>query len=469
MSTSTEMSSDEIQPLEEISTSKEMDEWVAEIGARHIPPGFSHATRSSMDIHLERRPSIFGNWQSWDDFGVSFLPETEKWQIFACMTHWYDINVRLYLLYLQKKEAVAWSYYHGVNKQFRAENSKRFIEYLMVNSCFLIFVMLSSSGEESRKVITDKVIDHPIGLTGRDINSSLKFISEDHLQIYKYLFTLKYQIPWVFVEAVYTEFSDLSKLCAIPIHKLARLFMRETEPIEHPSKVDGSTVPKGGFKHLVHIFHWSRQPDEKYVVDSTRWFNSFHIPSATKLQLSQIVFQKDMDTSIDVSYSDNKRVSAVMQLTPWFISPLKRVLYESLLRFETLYTDCEIPFMVHFACMACLLKTEADVQVLRESGVINSPTSFDDKDVLLFVQELKTFISRNHRLPNKLVTLEKNVMAHHKKSVYRVYGEFKKRYCSNPWIIISVIAGIILFILTFIQTVLSFIQTKYSVLSYKQQ
>ncbi|XP_078168807.1 uncharacterized protein LOC144563240 [Carex rostrata] len=465
------MSNDEIQPLEEISTSKEMDEWVAEIGARHIPPGFSHATRPSMDSNLEELPSIFGNWQCWDDFGVSFLPETEKWQIFACMTHWYDINVRSYLEYLQKKEALAWSYYHRVNKQFRAENSKRFIEHLMVNSCFLIFVMLFRSGEESRKVIMDKVNDknsHPIGLIVIDINSLLKFVREDSLQILKYLFTMNYQIPWVFVEAVYTEFSNLSKLCVIPIHKLARLFMKDTYPIDHPSKLDGSTVPEGGFKHLVHIFHWSRQPDEKYVADPTRWFNSFHIPSATKLQLSQTVFERDMDTSIDVSYSDNKRVSAVMQLTPLFVSPLKRVLYESLLRFETLYTDCEIPFMVHFKCMACLLKTEADVQVLLDSGVIDSPTSFD-KDVLLFVQELKTFISRNHRLPNKLVTLEKNVMAHHKKSVYRVYGEFKKRYCSNPWIIISVIAGIILFILTFIQTVLSFIQTKYSVLSYKQQ
>ncbi|XP_078168912.1 uncharacterized protein LOC144563318 [Carex rostrata] len=449
-----------------------MDDWVVEIGARHIPPGFSHATRPSMDSNLEKRPSIFGNWQCWDDFGASFLPETEKWQIFACMTHWYDLNVRSYLEYLQKKEALAWSYYRGVNKQFRAENCKRFIEHLMLNSCFLIFVMLYHSEEESKKVIMDKANDQnslPIGLTFIDINSSLKFVAADSLLIFNYLFILKYQIPWVFVEAVYTEFSNLSKLCVIPIHKLARIFMQKLHPIEHPSKVDGSTVPKGGFKHLVHIFHWSRQPDEEYVVDSTRGINTFHIPSASKLQLSQIVFQKDMGATIDVSYSNNKRVSAVMKLTPWYLSPLDRVLYGSLLSFEDQYyivedqyrIDREMPFTTHFACIACLLKTEADVQVLRESGVIES-TTFDYKDVLLCVQELKACITGNLLLPNKLVTLEKNVVAHHNKSVYRAIGEFKERYCSKPWIIISVIAGISLFVLTFIQTL-------YGTLSYYKQ
>ena len=39
--------------------------------------------------------------------------------------------------------------------------------------------------------------------------------------------------------------------------------------------------------------------------------------------------------------------------------------------------------------MACLVKTEADVRVLQENGVIAS-TTFDNKDVLRFVQELKT-------------------------------------------------------------------------------
>ncbi|XP_078168847.1 uncharacterized protein LOC144563271 [Carex rostrata] len=455
------MSNDAIQSPEEISTTKKMDDWVVEIGARHIPPGFSHAARPSMDSNLEERPSIFGNWQCWDDFGVSFLPETEKWQIFACMTHWYDLNVRSYLEYFQKKEALAWSYYHRVNNQFRAENSKRFIEHLMVNSCFLIFVMLCHSGEESRKVIMDKVDDQNSSLKFV-INSSPKYVREDSLEIFNYLFTMKYQIPWVFVEAVYTEFSNLSKLRVIPIHKLACLFMQKWRPIVHPSKVDGSTVPESGFKHLVHIFHWSRQPDEKYVLDSTsRWMNTFHIPSATKLQLSQTVFERDMGATIDVSYSDNKRVSAVMQLTPWYHTPFKRILYESLLIFEAQYTDCAIPFTTYIACMACLLKTEADVQVLRESDVIQN-TSFDDKDVLLCVQDLKTFIPSNLCLPDKLVTLEKNVMAHHKKSVHRVIGELKKRYCSNTWIIISVIAGISLFVLTFIQTL-------YGTLSYYKQ
>ena len=88
----------------------------------------------------------------------------------------------------------------------------------------------------------------------------------------------------------------------------------------HLNKIDGGgtgTVPEGGFKHLLHIFHWSRTPDGKYRVfrEPAKWIGKLHIPTATDLQLSQTVFIKDEGGSIYVSYCDG-RVSGVMQLSP---------------------------------------------------------------------------------------------------------------------------------------------------------
>ncbi|KAF3325304.1 hypothetical protein FCM35_KLT10375 [Carex littledalei] len=246
--------------------------------------------------------------------------------------------------------------------------------------------------------------------------------------------------------------------------KIGYLFCRDFDLFSLEKFDGGDTIPEGGFKHLVHIFHWSSIPNGKYVLDPSRTNNltisNFHIPSASELQLSQTVFIKDRGGSIDVSYGDG-RISGVMQLTPWKLHHISTKLYESFLIFEQNYLEVGKPFTAYVACLYCLLKTEADVKILRENGIIRN-TIFDDKNVLCYVQELKTLIDDTLRMPNELVILKEKVMEHHKKSIYRVYGEFKKRYCSNTWIVISVIAGILLFVLTFIQTV-------YGTLSYYKQ
>ncbi|XP_078168958.1 uncharacterized protein LOC144563369 [Carex rostrata] len=177
----------------------------------------------------------------------------------------------------------------------------------------------------------------------------------------------------------------------------------------------GGTIPESGFKHLLHIFHWSRAPNEKYLVDTStpKSIGHFHIPSATELQLSQTIFIKDEGSSIDVSYCDG-RISEVMQLTPLHLLYYSTKLYESLLIFERWYGGyCGLPFTCNVTCVAALLKTEEDVRVLRANDIIPS-TSFDDKDVLQCVQDLKTLILDNLRMPNELIILEKKVMEHHK-------------------------------------------------------
>ncbi|XP_078149452.1 uncharacterized protein LOC144544769 [Carex rostrata] len=399
------MSNDDIQPVDgdqelvdEISTTTEtsnddqelVDEWVVEIEGRLENPDNSHATRRpSMDSNLEEYPSIIGNWQCWDDFGASFIPEHLKWIFVASMTHYFGLNVRSYIVYMQEKVDLAWSYYRGVDQFRTAENNKRFIEHLLVNCCFLIFSMILLSGEKELKDSWYEIInkDNPKGLSDKDIQNIIDFITREPNQTVSYLLTMNYQIPWFLVEAVYTELSNINKLFAPPIHKIAYLFCDGLPP-DYFNIIDGDyTVPEDGFKHLLHIFHWSRTPDEKYVHNLTiqKWFGDFHIPSATELQLSQTVFIKDEDGTI-MSYSDRR----VMQLTPWELYNYSPKLYESLLRFEDLYfIRCGYLFSSYVTCMASLLQTEADVRVLRANDIIPS-TSFDDKNVLRCIQELKT-------------------------------------------------------------------------------
>ena len=120
------MSNDAIQPIDEISTSKKVDELVLEIGAR-------------LHNSIDEIPSIIGYWKCWDDFGVSFLPETKKQKYVAYMKRWCGLNVFSYLHHMHDKKDDVWSYYEGVDERFRAENGANFIEHLLANSCFFFF------------------------------------------------------------------------------------------------------------------------------------------------------------------------------------------------------------------------------------------------------------------------------------------------------------------------------------------
>ncbi|XP_078149695.1 UPF0481 protein At3g47200-like [Carex rostrata] len=299
---------------------------------------------------------------------------------------------------------------------------------------------------------------------------------EDSMKIKLQMLTMDYQIPWFLVECMYTNHSNLSKLVGTPIEKLAFSCFDDLYPTVHKSKVHGgtdiSTLPPGGFKHLIHIFHWTRTPAGKYLgetrsLHATKKMGNFYIPSATDLKLSATVFEKH--AGIDVAYND-KRLSGVMQIAPLHIFKYSFEIYRTLLNFERHYVDCGFPVTAYVACIMNLLPTKADVKLLRANGIVPS-TGIDEKEVLSSLQRLKgdDVDFNNVRMPNDLNILSEKVREHHETSYSRSYAELKSRYFANPWITISVIAGILLFILTFLQTILSFIQTKYSVLSYKQQ
>ena len=58
-------------------------------------------------------------------------------------------------------------------------------------------------------------------------------------------------------------------------------------------------------------------------------------------------------------------------------------------------------------------------------------------------------------IPDDLDSLAEKVSEHHERDVSVAYSEFKSQFCPNRWVIISVLAAITLFVLTFIQTVYS--------------
>ncbi|CAO2145128.1 unnamed protein product [Urochloa humidicola] len=80
-----------------------------------------------------------------------------------------------------------------------------------------------------------------------------------------------------------------------------------------------------------------------------------------------------------------------------------------------------------------------------------------EEDVLSFLHDIGSFLVDEVRacIPDDLHSLSGKVIEHHERDVSISYSEFKSQFCPNRWVIISVIAAITLFVLTFIQTIYS--------------
>ncbi|XP_078149692.1 uncharacterized protein LOC144545013 [Carex rostrata] len=459
---------------------QQFEEWVVNIGDKHNEP-FSNIPTESLQASTdsEENPSIFTacddgrliyfrSYYLHPDFGLR--KSCRGWQFVAFMRRWFDLDVGSYLEYIQEKEHIALGYYREKGSFYSKEV---FREYLLINSCILVFVILLfqnvQDGIEILSGTKEKRRD-PKDQRSIEFYILYQYIMEDSMKIKLQMLTMDYQIPWFLVECMYKKHSNLSELVGTPINELAFSCFDDLYPGVHRSKVHGGTgigtLPPGGFKHLLHIFHWTRTPAGKYqgetrsLLKPTKKMDNFYVPTATDLKLSATVFEKH--AGIHVSFHD-RRLSGVMEIAPLHIFKYSISIYNELLEFERGYMDCGFPVTAYVACIVYLLHTEGDVRILRANGIIPSMGN-DENDVLCSVKELKELICWDDiPMSDDLYDFSKKVRAHHERPSSKYYGEFKSRYCANPWIAISVVAGVCLFFLTFFQSV---IQAVFGTLSY---
>ncbi|XP_078149418.1 uncharacterized protein LOC144544732 [Carex rostrata] len=459
---------DEVQSVDDIQP-EEFDEWVVDIADRldNLLSDPTKSLQASTDSNSEQKPSILSDILKPKivHFGEYSSVETHNaWEFVAFMRDYFGLNVRSFLEDIQGRKDLVLSYYQTKEKH---RCSKDFLEYLLINSCILVFAILSFQDRWNRRVDStgtkEQTTDPRDQRYSGVFNKLNQHIMEDEIIFKCEMVSMDCQIPWFVVQAVYTKHSDLSKFVGTPIDELALSCFVDLYPRVHESKVNAGTLPPGGFKHLLHMFHWTRSPEGKFLVETRSLqppmkMDLFYIPSATDLELSATVFIKHVSDSINVSYRD-KRLSGVMQLSPWLIFDYSIKIYKGLLLFESVYGElCGFPITAYVACMVWLLQTDDDVRLLCTNGIVRS-TRDDKNSVLRSVEELKKILSDDVPMSDDLYELSKKMTAHHERKSPRYYGEFISRYFANPWLTISVIVGIIYFFVNVIDAI-------YNTLSY---
>jgi Plant protein of unknown function len=447
------------------------EKWIISIKNR-ADEGFRDVTKSYLPVSTagsssKEKPSVYWTREHPNFFYIGYLlrqgvsHDPRMWAYVAFMTRWFGLDIDFYLEYIKEKEDLVRSYYDEV---YINKDSKSFLESLLVASCFLGFVIHSfqkiRNGTENLKGSSDKYNSDLVDERSLQFSKLYRIIMKDQMLTKIDMLRLENQIPWFVVEAVYKNF-NFSEVFGTSIETLAMSCFDDLYPKANKSKVQGGSFPKGGFKHLLHIFHWTRTPKDKWLIMDTKSeqvrpskkFVEFYIPNATNLLESATSVERLDGGSIDVTYSNNW-LWALMKITSLHIFPYSRDIFKILLNFEQRYLECGLPVTAYLACMKSLLQTKADVKLLQKNGILQN-TLKGEQDILNFVHDMATYLVENLNscIPDDLHSLSEKVTEHHEGNVSRVYSEFMSQFCPNRWVIISVIGAIILFVFTFMQTI----------------
>ncbi|XXG86947.1 hypothetical protein AAC387_Pa11g1753 [Persea americana] len=173
------------------------------------------------------------------------------------------------------------------------------------------------------------------------------------------------------------------------------------------------------------------------------------IPSATELQEAGVRFQlKEATSFFEVGFEQG-----VMEITPLCIYDDARILFRSLMAFEQCFPKCGNHFTSYCHLIDFLVNTPKDVSILREADIIENGLGSNEEVALFFNELCKEIVWSVNG--SYLADLFDKVNQHTQKRWPRWRAKLVRDYFGNPWAIISVIAALIILILTFLQSYFS--------------
>ncbi|XXG86943.1 hypothetical protein AAC387_Pa11g1751 [Persea americana] len=295
-------------------------------------------------------------------------------------------------------------------------------------------------------------------------------------------------------------FIVLERLCELIGLPRATLWNGAFSSFGHffPHKLELKSPEEHVFHHLLHLLHLSLKPDSparkaqttsacgklsslrlcqhigktlrflcpKYLIDTYDRFRTPSqqslpkskdtspqqwnvIPSATELQEAGVRFQlKHARSFLQVRFEQG-----LMEMSRLDMYDRTGILFRNFIAFEQCFRDFGNHFSSYCMFVDFLVNTPRDVSILREADIIRSGLGSDKEVALLLNKLCKEIVwSSNH---NYLADLLKEVNQHTQKRCPKWRAKLVHDYFSNPWAIISLIAGVIILVLTFLQTYFS--------------
>ncbi|XP_058084051.1 UPF0481 protein At3g47200-like [Magnolia sinica] len=324
----------------------------------------------------------------------------------------------------------------------------QFVEMMVLDGCFIIEILL-----KQKEAVT----------AGDPIYSeswALPLIAHDML-------LLENQLPFFVLE------------CSLHLHtKPFSLPELALDFFEHILRKNDKIPCTSKILHLLHLFHSRLLPESQVEKIFSRMDQSnpqcykranIHprtvmrspvsldrkppkhpkkIPSAEALEDAGIRFslKEDGGSFLDVEFNRGRMEVPLVSIST-------NSLFRNFIAFEQCFPDCGNHFTSYAIFMDSIVNTEADVAILNDAKIVEHVLG-SDQDVAHLFNDLCKGITIDFE-DSFLASLFEDVTGFTETRWHRWQARLMRDYFSNPWTILSLIAAIVVLILTLVQTYFS--------------
>jgi hypothetical protein len=257
------------------------------------------------------------------------------------------------------------------------------------------------------------------------------------------LLLLENQIPFFVIVALH-ELLRMEPRGPVQPQKLISGWLQLFSAL-YPLTPPGSfTVSVDQVHHLLHLVYLSIIPQNLPAANRpVPLQESVHnvLPSAKELMESGVKFRKKTNAQ---SFLDITFTGGVLEIPELRIYNYSNSLFRNLIAFEQCYPGTRSHVTAYAAFMDFLVRTVDDARLLHLKGIL----------VNRFFSQIS---SGAHYTAdrNYLGSLIQDVVAYYGKRRNRWRAALERNYCTNPWVIISVVAACVLLLLAVTNTVVA--------------
>ncbi|KAJ3683556.1 hypothetical protein LUZ60_013783 [Juncus effusus] len=246
----------------------------------------------------------------------------------------------------------------------------------------------------------------------------------------------------------------------------------EKRPLMNIKPSDPPVLPTSKIHHLLHFYHEYYVPNGstfgRKSAQSLRskicqlflslifWFFpkpakgniTDIIPCASDLSKSGVVFRKKKSPKnlFDITFSNG-----ILKIPTFEISIASKKTIANLLAYDgTDPSNTSRPLWIYLTLLYHLIDTTEDAKLLERWGImVNMDPRYEE--TVAFLNHLES-LNFWHPDEHFFADLFSDVQEYYNKTWNRYRAKLKRDYFGNPWSIISLVAGLILMVLTFLQT-----------------
>ncbi|KAH7661349.1 hypothetical protein IHE45_15G056700 [Dioscorea alata] len=324
---------------------------------------------------------------------------------------------------------------------------------MLLDGCFIIHVFLNFNGNLHPGDVykeDDIAAGHEEDIL--EASKKIKLLTWDTILLD--LVKVENQMPFQIIEILFDELKTPGDE-DIDLVKIADDLLRPLHP-SYPSSTMVHFLTKSyKVRHLLHLFHSTFVPSNDYLkknkinlMEHTMNFEIIWIPSAMELQHSGVKF---VEKGSAISFLDISFTNGTIEIPKVSLHGATSTLFKNLIAFEQCdYLQMGDNYVTAYALfMDYMINASKDVELFELKGIFHNQRGTPDQAATL-INELCLQIQ--DRGDGYLQRLMQEVKIYYESNWHKWRAGLIRDYFSNPWKTLSLVAAVILLLLTIEQS-----------------